>query len=153
MKRHSLVLDANLLILYIVGCTSRAYISKHKKLAAYSEIDFDLLCSIIMEAQTVIVTPNTLTEASNMIRYIGDPARTEICHFFREMIQIVTEEYRESKDAAGQRAFLRLGLTDSILLCASQGMRTLLTSDLALYLEATSLGVKAINFNHFRDAA
>ncbi|MER2519411.1 MAG: hypothetical protein ABTQ34_01845 [Bdellovibrionales bacterium] len=106
-----------------------------------------------MEAQTVIVTPNTLTEASNMIRYIGDPARTEICQFFKAMIQVVTEEYHESKDTAGQRAFIRLGLTDSVLLCASQGLRTLLTSDLDLYLEATSLGVQAINFNHYRDAA
>lgn len=153
MKINSIVIDTNLLILYIVGCTARAYIAKHKKLAAYSEKDFDLLCACIAEASSVVVTPNTLTEASNLIRHIGNPARTEICYFFRDLLQLVAEEYHNSKDALSQRSFIRLGLTDSILLCASHGSRTLLTSDLDLYLEAASLGVQAINFNHYRDVA
>ena len=65
MQAKVIVLDANLLLLLVVGLTSRAYISKHKRLQGYEELDFDLLICLIGSAN-VIVTPNTLTETSNL---------------------------------------------------------------------------------------
>ncbi len=54
----------------------------------------------------------------------------------------------ESRIACKAREFLRLGLTDSVLLEISDNSRTILTADLDLYLSALDKGLKAVNFRH-----
>lgn len=148
----SLLLDTNLLVLLVVGATSRALIAKHKLLRAFSETDFDLLLQFIEAAADVIVTPNTLTETSNLIGQIGEPARTAIYVEFSSLIRSATEAYVSSKDGAERGEFIRIGLTDCVLLEASAPSRLLLTSDFDLYASAARLGRKVVNFNHVREA-
>jgi hypothetical protein len=146
----SLVLDSHLLLLFVVGTTSRDYISKHKRLREYTQDDFTLLSELVSSAQGVFVTPNTLTEASNLVGYIGEPARGHIYEVLGALIQSTEERYQESRRAAGRSEFLRLGLTDAVLLEATGTSHTLLTADLDLYLAATARGGPAVNFNHLR---
>jgi hypothetical protein len=54
-----------------------------------------------------------------------------------------------SSDAAEDPIFLRLGLTDSVLLQEAFSTHVLLTADLDLYLEAARRGRNAINFTHY----
>lgn len=153
MSYRRLILDTNLLLLLIVGSTSRKYISQHKRLRAYSETDFDLLIKIISHAPNIFVTPNTLTETSNLIRHIAEPARTKIIKFFRDYIPSADEHYCESRRATTREEFIRLGLTDSVILHEMADDFILLTDDLGLYLAAIDEGYSAQNFNHLRDAA
>ncbi|MGH9477535.1 MAG: hypothetical protein ACRD1C_14630, partial [Terriglobales bacterium] len=67
MPGEPLILDSNLLVLLTVGTASRAYISRHKRLQAYSEADFDLLVEVIAPVSKVMVTSNTLTETANLL--------------------------------------------------------------------------------------
>lgn len=150
MSGDGLLLDANLLVLLIVGGTRRDLIGRHKRLKAFAQEDFDLLQQIIARAVRVIVTPNTLTEASNLMAQIEDPARSEIRETFRRVVVASEEEYVPSCDAVSSVEFLRLGLTDAGLLQLVSGSRSLLTSDLDLYLEALRSGAAAVNFNHVR---
>lgn len=145
-------MDANLLLLLVVGSTSKEYISKHKRLKAYTVTDFDHLTELVLSVPTVFVTPNTLTETSNLIKYgIRDPARTKIYEVFRYLIQSTDEHYCESRQATTRNEFIRLGLTDSVLLHETANSFTLLTADLDLYLAAVNEGYSALNFNHLRD--
>ena len=146
-------MDTNLLLLLVVGSASREYISKHKRLRAYSERDFDLLIELISPAPSILVTPNTLTETSNLIGYIADPARTRILNVFCDFIRAFDEHYCQSRQAISRKEFIRLGLTDSVLLHETIDSFFLLTADLNLYLAALNEGYPVANFNHFRDAA
>src|ERR1700748_375819 len=105
MLGRTLLLDANLLVLFTVGAASKDYIEKHKRLRAYTVRDYDLLCkAFIRIARQVIVTPNTVTEASNLIRQIADPARTHIARVFRDILNGVFEISVASQAAAASDA-------------------------------------------------
>jgi hypothetical protein len=149
-----IILDSNLLLLLlIVGSTDRTLITRHKRLRSYIHQDFDLLIRILTAAQNIIVTPNTLTETSNLAGYIDDPARSAIYNVFRALLDdpIHIERAIESKSAVYRPEFTRLGLTDSVLLQLGAESHTLLTADVDLYLAACAQGFKAENFNHYRD--
>jgi hypothetical protein len=148
--RISLIIDANLLVLFIVGTTDRRWVGRHKRLKAFSLEDFDLLCELIADSSEVCVTPNTLTEASNLLGHIGEPVRTQLFETFRAVISSASEEYLPSCVACEAKGFLRLGLTDAGLIEMAGTSRTILTTDLGLYLAALDHGVSAINFNHLR---
>lgn len=151
MKPQPLLIDTNLLILFVVGTASREYIEKHKKLSHFIAKDYDTLVRIISNAPSVLVTPNTLTETSNLAACIGEPARGEVLETLRTIADTCSEVYIPSKLAASRKEFLRLGLTDSAVLCAISGEVMLLTADLDLYLAAVAVGDAAVNFNHIRD--
>jgi hypothetical protein len=99
----------------------------------------------------VIVTPNTLTEASNLLSQHGEPERSHLLGTLKAMIHNTKEVVVASVDASEHPAFERLGLADAALLEAIAPKTPLLTVDLDLYLEAVSGGEqRAYNFNHMR---
>jgi hypothetical protein len=151
------VLDTMLFLLMVVGLTSPTYIIKHKRLAArrYSERDFTLLGSLISQTDNVVVTPNACTETSNWLKhgYIHDPARTQICMVFQNLIAASQEQYVSTIQASQRTEFERIGVTDSVLLeVAAENPCTLLTDDLPLYVAASSRGYKVVYFTHHREA-
>lgn len=149
--RQPLILDTNLLLLHVVGATSREYIARHKRLRAYTAKSFDLLGDFIRQAPRVLLTPNTLSETSNLIDHIAAPARTRIWEAFRRLVRISEETYLPSKDAARRDEFTRLGLTDSILLALASSSGILLTVDAGLYEAAARQRYRVENFNHHRE--
>jgi hypothetical protein len=152
MPADAVVLDANLLVLLVVGLASTAYIPRHKRLKAYSVNDHSLLTEFLSRASRIVVTPNTVTETSNLAGQIAEPARTHIFSVLRALLQNTDEVYIESQRASEHAAFLRLGVTDAVLLSTMTENHTLLTADLDLYLQASRQGMKAVNFNHHIDA-
>ena len=152
MPSNSVILNSNLFVLLVVGLASRSYIAKHKRLSTYTEKDFDLLFNFLESAPRIIVTPNTVTETSNLAGQIGEPARSQVLAVLRGLLRTMEEVYVESKQAAEHSAFLRLGLTDSVMLNTIAHGQTLLTADLDLYLEAGRHGHTAVNFNHYIEA-
>ena len=152
MPANSVVLDANLLVLLTVGTASKTYIARHKRLPAYTLRDYDLLLELLSSAKQVIVTPNTVTEASNLVRQIGGPPRAHIAEVFRRFLHTVQEKYVASQHAAASTAYVRLGIADAALLHNDFAEYVLLTADLDLYLEAARQGRQTIDFNHHIEA-
>jgi hypothetical protein len=148
MPADAIILDANLLVLLIVGMASRTYIAIHKRLRAYTERDFDLLTDFLARAARITVTPNTITETSNLVGQVAEPARRQVYLAFRALMPSTDEIYIESKRAAEDAVFPRLGITDSVLLNLAMENRIFLTADLDLYLEASRRDLRVINFNH-----
>lgn len=152
--RPRLVLDAGILCLLVVGRASRTYIRAHKRLRQNcTEEHFDALQDVINSAREIVVTPHTLAEASNLVRLIGDPARTEATRWLGLLAGSMTERPIESDKGFVREEYLRLGLPDSMLLAlgeeSSDGRPvTLLTDDVPLYLAALNAGHDAVNFDH-----
>jgi|SRR5260370_24013327 hypothetical protein len=146
----TVLLDSNLLVLLVAGMSSREYIGKHRRLRDYSEEDFDLLIEFIRPMSALIVTPNILTETSNLLSGIGEPARSHIADTFRQLIGSLDERFVHSTRAVEQPEFPRLWLTDAAVLTELVNSHVLLTADLDLYLAAAQRGYTAVNFNHLR---
>ena len=95
----------------------------------------------------VFVTPNTLTEVSNLLMMKQGDQR------LLKALGLIIGKSREitviSQTAARNQHFLRLGLTDAALLEVISADRPLITVDLDLYTAAFDKGeIAAINFNH-----
>jgi len=114
------------------------------------ESDFDVLTGFVASATRIVVTPNTLTETSNLLRQIDEPARTQIYDQFRRIVRTTDEYYIQSKLAVERKDFLWLGLTDSTLLQAVSENHELLTTDSRLHSAAARQGLKVVNFHHHR---
>ncbi len=144
--------DANLLVLLVVGSVDRRLIAKHRRLRAYSAEDYETLINLLSRVEQVLVTPNTLTEASNLLAQHAEPELSRLFDRLRFVIQESKEIVVASGLASRNSAFGRLGLTDSALLEVATAESPVLTVDLALYLAALEKGEDtAVNFTHLRD--
>ena len=145
-------IDANLFVLFVVGSTGRDLIAKHRRLREYTVEDYDILLDVLDQVERVYVTPNTLTETSNLLAQHRDPERSHFFDRLRFIIQHSEEVVVESGIASSRSEFNRLGLTDSALLEVVTEETPLITVDLDLYLAALQKGQDtAVNFAHLRD--
>ena len=149
---RSVVIDANLLVLLIVGLVDRQLIQKHKRTRSFEPADFDLLTQILRGYEDVVVTPNVMTEASNLAAQVAEPSLTAVRQRLAAITSLQREEYRPSIDVVQHKDFLRLGLTDCGLLDVIGIDIPLLTADHDLYVAAARKNHQATNFNHLRQA-
>ena len=140
------LIDANLLVLLVVGAVDPRLIQRNKRTRNFTPDDYELLLDLIGNKR-VLVTPNTLTEASNLLT-----PHPQFAAKLRRLIEGSTEETISSADAVESPTFPRLGLTDAVLLEIASSTRPLITVDLDLYLAAQARGHdRAINFTHLRN--
>ena len=141
------IMDANLLVLLAVGDEGRERISRHKRLDGFSVRDYDFLRTLLSRVRRILVTPNTLTEASNLIRQHREPERSRIMRRLRNIIQESEEIVVPSKTASDNNSYEKLGLADAALLEAATPMTPLLTMDYDLYVAALEKNESAaVNF-------
>lgn len=144
----TILLDANLLVLLVVGTASRRLISKHKKTKTFSVADYDRLIAMLGDHRVVIL-PHIAAEASNLVAFHQEPERGQLMVVFATILQAIEERYVESRHAALQREYLFLGLTDAAIL-ANPTADEILTTDAMLHVAALKRGIAAVNFNHLR---
>ena len=149
MPATRFLIDANLLVLFVVGRTGRQLIAKHRRLREFSVDDYNRLVKIIRMVDQVVVTPNTLTETSNLLAQHHEPERSRFFDVLRYLIENSEEITVASVDASRSRVFRRLGLTDAAVLEVISADTPLLTVDLDLYVAALSKDSNAaVNFWH-----
>ena len=145
-------IDTNLLVLLVVGSVGRELIEKHRRLREYSAEDYEILIKLLGRVERVYVTPNTLTETSNLLAQHREPERSRFFEKLRFIIHESEEIVVASAVASSNSAFNRLGLTDAALLEVVTPETPLVTVDLDLYLAANASGQEvALNFTHFRN--
>ena len=152
MPPSGFFLDANLFVLLVVGSVDRDLIEKHRRLSAYTAEDYEILIKLLGRVERVYVTPNTLTETSNLLGQHREPERSLLFEKLRFIIQQSKEVTVASVKASSNSEFNRLGLTDAALLEAVSPETPLVTVDLNLYLAANASGREAaLNFSHYRN--
>jgi hypothetical protein len=118
----------------------------------YSAEDYDILFELLEDADQLFVTPNTLTETSNLVSQHGEPERSLLMRRLQYLIHGSEEIVVASIDASTNAKFEELGLTDAALLETATADTPLLTVDFDLYLAALESGEeRAINFTHYRN--
>ena len=144
--------DANLLVLLVAGALDPAIIAKHRRLRTFGSEDFERVQEMVSRFECVLVTPNTLTEASNLLGQHQEPERSRLLTTLRILIRESHEVVVASVDAAGHPSFPRLGLTDAGLLGLVSQDTPLVTVDLDLYLAASAADPSsAVNYRHHQE--
>src|SRR5947209_994824 len=125
---QAVALDTNVLVLLIVGLTSKNYIQRHSRTRQFTKKDFELLRVILASFSDAVVTPTTLAELSNLLDEGYDPMRLQIWSQFKSLVKSTQELYVASGDLSDRDEFIRLGLADcSMLELARQGATVLST--------------------------
>jgi hypothetical protein len=151
-RGRGILLDANVLLLYVVGILDRSQIEPFKRTRVYTPQDWDRLNELLKRFKVRATLPNVLTEVGNLASSIFSSSRgPEFATVMRTQIDGLRERFVESRRAAASDAFGRLGLTDAAILeLARRRKYLLLTDDLELAVAAARLGVDVINFTHLR---
>jgi predicted nucleic acid-binding protein len=148
-RAGGLLVDANLLVLYLVGRTNKQRISTFKRTQMYTIEDFELLERLMAQFGSLVTTPHLLTEVSNLATLHTDELQI-LRRLFKETVFQMQEFYDESRSVVADAAFERLGLTDAAVATLCRRSMLVLTDDLQLYLALLDRGVDSINFNHIR---
>ncbi len=149
-RSRGVLVDANLLLLLLVGTFDRQRIPDFKRTSQFTVEDFDLLVRVLDCFEKVITTPCILTEVSNLSAQIKEPAKTHLFRRLAQTIKALDEQYVRSKEAACHSSFARLGLTDAGIIHLSREKCLVLTADLDLFISLQKERIAAINFNHLR---
>ena len=149
MRPSGYFIDTNLLTLFIVGGVGEELIAKHRRLQKFDVGAYRILQNLLGRVEQVFVTPNTLTETSNLLAQHGEPERSQFLDKLRSVIEESKEIHVVSEVATRNNAFRRLGLTDAALLEVATVETPLLTVDLDLYRAALAKDRDtAVNFRH-----
>ena len=150
-RKTGIVVDTNVLLLFLIGSFGRDWVSRFKNTNRYVPEDYDTINSIVGEFDKLIATPNILTELSNLAGQRADPAKTQFFTFVAEKIfHFIDERYIQSGDAVRVGEFSRLGLTDVGIALLADSHVPVLTDDFDLYVLLSQRRVDVINFNHIR---
>ena len=143
MRHSEAFIDANLLVLLVVGRVGRGEVRKHRRTRRFSPEDYDRLSEAVEDMNCVFVTPNTLTEASNLLESGDRRFLAEL----RKLIEDSEEVTVASIAAARNGAFPKLGLSDAASIEAASPDRPLITADFDLYIAAVAAGGDGAAFN------
>jgi hypothetical protein len=146
-----LVVDANMLLVFIVGSVDPKLLGVAKRVKNYRPGNFDILYTYLSLFSEIILLPNTVSEVSNLLdHYTGD--RRQYCmELLAALASTRSEKYIASGIAAQQPEYMALGMTDAAILCALEADTYLLTSDFNLYLAALCRSHAAQSFDELRD--
>jgi rRNA-processing protein FCF1 len=150
-RTAGVLVDTNLLLLYVIGATDPALISRFKRTSTFTATDYHLLLAFLARFRQVMTTAHILAETSNLAGQITDASRLAVFTRFAASIGVLTELASEAREAADDPMFPRFGLTDVALLQqAEKGRYMVLTDDFRLAQYLGHKDVPVLNFNHLR---
>ncbi|MEM9136987.1 MAG: PIN domain-containing protein [Cyanobacteria bacterium P01_F01_bin.42] len=150
-REQGIIVDTNILLLYVVGVTNRQRIQKFKRTCQFLPEDFDLLKQILAYFKMVITTPSILTEVNSLANQLGEPERSRCLSRLKVLMSRLEEKYQRSATIAEDQYFQRFGLTDCGILSLANARYLVLTDDLRLTNHLNSYGIDAVNFNNLRE--
>ncbi len=148
-----LVLDANMLIVFVVGTVEPKLLGSIKRVKEYQPTDFDLLSTYLNLFDEIILLPKTISEASNLLRHVKGERRQDCLYVLASIARSGVGRYLPSVLAVEQPEYQSLGVTDAAILCVLDEDTFLLSADLDLCLAATFRSREAQYFWHLRQYA
>ena len=144
------IVDTNLLLLYVIGKYNVQRISNFKRTKEYTIEDYEILIRILHKFKKIVTTPNILTEVSNLCGHCNDSEKSSILGKLKEQICILDEQHISSDKICQNNCFVRYGLTDTAIAELAKNSYLVLTSDLPLTLLLQQFKIDVINFNNIR---
>ncbi len=149
-RKKGILIDTNLLLLFFVGSYDPLLVGKAKRVRQFVLHDYQLIVNIVDSFETVVTTPNILTEVSNFTAQLPVHDKEACFMVFSRLVSSFEESYQPSKNLCDLPPFPRFGLTDTAIIDLSPGQHLVLTDDFRLSGYLQNIGVDAINFNHIR---
>lgn len=150
------VIDTNLFLVLLLGNVDPRLIGKTARTDGYSASDYELLRAILEHFARIVILPQILTEAGNLLKR-NCRYRNTLLDLHIELARIVhfsqTKEASVSaKRATRHPAFHTLGYADAAILAAANGRYLLLTADGPLQNMAWSSGVDVLPFDWLKNS-
>jgi predicted nucleic acid-binding protein len=148
-----LLVDTNLLVLYVIGTVTRNRIETFKRTRQYTKGDFDLLIRALGNFEQLYTVAHVLAEVSDLTDLQG-AERRQARHVLKQTISLLNEPEMSSTRAAEDLLYQDLGLVDAAIGAVARAHNcTVLTDDLDLYLRLSRDRVNVFNFTHLRARA
>jgi len=144
-KQKGLLVDTNILLLYIVGIVNVDLIRNFSRTANFTENDFYLVEKFINFFDVNITTPHILTEVSDLL---GN--RIELQLALGKYIELIEEKFLESKQITRTKTFLQFGLADTAITETAKNSYMVVTDDNPLFGYLTNQKIDAVNLDQIR---
>ncbi len=142
------LLDANLLLLYLIGSFQRERVELFKRTEGFSLAEFDLLVVLLREFSTLVTTPHILTEVSNLANSLPGNIKQPWYSFFASQVAQYLEVYTPASELCSESCFNPFGIADaSVQSIAADTL--VLTDDFRLSGYFSNVGISTINFRDF----
>ena len=149
MAGSLLVLDTNLLLLYLVSVVDLTLLNRFKRVSSFRLSDVLLLQGLVGGFRAMMTTPHILTETSNLVDQAPGDWRNSLIEALRQFAQGQREFYQASALLMNHVEFRRLALADTALVALSHEA-TVATLDYELYGRIIGNGGMAVHFDHLR---
>jgi hypothetical protein len=154
-RGKSVLLDSNLLLVFLTGSLSPSLLGQFKRVSTYTLDDYELLVQLLGSFTTLLTTPHILTEVSNLANSLPEWLKPDWYRNFAALIasQNDTPGLRERWTPAAELSrlpeFVAFGITDAALTeLSSQAL--VVTEDHRLSGVLRSQGVAVLNFGDLR---
>ena len=144
-KQKGLLIDTNILLLYIVGSIDINSIRNFRRTAHFTEKDFYIVSKFIDYFVVKITTPHILTEASNLL---GN--RIELQFALGKQVEMMEEKFMESKQIAKTDVFLQFGLTDTAISEMAKDSYLVVTDDNPLFGYLSNQKIDTVSLDQIR---
>ncbi len=109
------LVDANLLLLMMIGSFDPALITNFKRTSDYTIRDYEILVKFVGYFSGVVTTPHLLTEVSNLANSLPEWIKEPWSTHFQLQIPKLEERFQSSSNLSRESSFVRFGLADSAL--------------------------------------
>lgn len=140
-----IVIDANSLIVLIVGIINDAKHLNHRRTSDFEIIDFKLLLNKIGNPKNLVVISNVWTEVDNLLNQSFHKDDLRYYRAIKYLISLSNEIYTKTSEIINEKSFEKIGVTDSLLLKAAIKTKELITFDENLENIALHFGVSVYN--------
>ncbi len=137
------VIDTNLILLVMFAANNRNP-ANDTRLSRYSGIDLKTIQNLISNFKSLIVTPNILTETSNLLKGFYEH------QWLREFISQIAETYIPSNVVVEEQFFNILGLSDASFFGDEFSGCYIVTDDQPLSNYLASRGRPCIYYSDYR---
>jgi hypothetical protein len=148
-KNSGIVVDTNLLLLFLVGSFDKGLITKFKRTQSYSQKDYEML-SYFLRNFLIIINPSILTEITNLADGLNRQTEYRLFNFLKDTLSKCMETQCKILDVITNQAFNKFGFADSTLSDLADKGFLILTDDFPFFGYLISRQKAVINFNHIR---
>lgn len=145
-RNKGVLIDTNLLLLYLVGTLNIELIREYKRTSHYTTDDFDRVSDFLKLFGKKVVTPHILTEVSDFI-----DNRQKLQNLLKIFIEKEGEEqFSESRLVVKRNEFIKFGLADTATIQTAKDKYLIFTDDNPLYGFLLNSGIDAISLDQLR---
>lgn len=144
-KQKGILVDTNLILLYLVGSFDIYLIREFSRTAMFTEDDFQRVSKFIDYFDVKIIVPHVLTEVSDFI-----DNRQSLQAVLKIFIENTKEIFIESIELSKKDTFLKFGLADTSVTYSAKDNYLIFTDDRPLYGFLINSQIDAVNLDQIR---